>query len=121
MLTVAEMFEEAQRLSTLIDAGIDALRRHGVDLANAEHAYRKAKGQSWVRVLAELPGGTVPAREAWVNEQTATERLARDIADAERSAALEAVRSRRAQLSAVQTMANAHREEAGLARTGVAA
>ena len=49
MLTVGEMFEEAGRLSGLIDQAITALRTSGTALANAEHEYRKAKGMAWVR------------------------------------------------------------------------
>jgi hypothetical protein len=45
-------------------------------------------------------------------------RKARDIAEGMKMAALEAVRSRRAQLSAVQSIANAVKAETEFARTG---
>lgn len=113
--TVAEMYAEAQRLSKLIDEGIDGLGRVATAYANAEAAYRKAKATAWVNA----PDGMLAKeKEAWVDAETADLRAARDIAEAMKQGGLEALRSRRGQLSAVQTFANAHREEAGLARTG---
>lgn len=124
--TVAEMYEEAMRLSALIDEGIAALGRVAREYAEAEAAYRRAKSEAWVECPSDEAGAkpavwTAARREAWVNSETATMRERRDIAEGMKQAGLEAVRSRRAQLSAVQTFANAHREEAALARTGVAA
>lgn len=128
MLTVAEMMAEADRLGSLIDQGIEAMRRHAVALAEAENAYRKAKAEAWLRCPSDPAGTkagerdwTAARREQWVNAETADLRRIRDLHDSERQAAIEAVRSRRQQLSALQTIANAHREEAGLARQGVAA
>lgn len=108
------MGEEMARLSRLIDQGIQAMRDQARELASAEQEYRKAKAEAWLVV----PEGTVPAKEAWVNGRTADLRYRRDLADGLRSAALEAVRSRRTQVSALQTLLNAHQEEAKFARTG---
>lgn len=113
--TVSEMYAEASRLSALIDQGLSAMREHATSYADAEAAYRKAKAKAWV----DAPDGMLAKeKEAWVDSTTADLRRTRDVAEAMKQAALEAVRSRRSQLSAVQTFANAHREEAGLARTG---
>jgi hypothetical protein len=101
------------RLSRLLDRGLDALRDSARDYADAEQEYRKAKAQAWVSV----PEGTVPERQAKVDAATAGLRHARDLADGMRQAALEAVRSRRAQISALQSLLNAHRAEAEFART----
>jgi len=104
---------EARRLSTLIDRGVAALRQAAVDYAQAEHAYRQAKALAYLGTE-----GTVAEREAIVYERVGDLRLARDLADGERLAALEAVRSRRTQLSALQSLLAAYRSEADFARVG---
>lgn len=114
MTPVAALVAEMSRLSGLIDNGVTALSKAGHDLADAEHAYRIQKAAAW----SQAPDGTVPEREAWVNQRTADERRTRDKAEATRVAALEALRSRRTQLSALQTVANAYREDAAFSRTG---
>lgn len=117
-MSMAEAFKEAMRLSGLLDEGIDALKRYSVALAEAEQAYRLAKAKAWVHAKVELDGGTVPERQAWVQGQTAELRYARDLADGMRQSALEAVRSRRTQVSALQSLLAAEREGAAFARTG---
>jgi tRNA A-37 threonylcarbamoyl transferase component Bud32 len=109
-MTLTEMIRESERLSTLIDSGISALVQASTDMAHAEHALRKATAVAW----AKAPSGTVPFKEAWVEAETADEKLAFDIAESGRYNALEAVRSRRAQLSALQSIMAAHRAEAEL-------
>lgn len=113
-MTVAEMVAEASRLSTKIDEGVRTLASAAREVAEAEHAYRLAKAQAWI-VIAE---GTAKEREAQVDAATADERRVRDLAEASRLAALEALRSRRAQLSMLQSLAAAHRAEAEHARYG---
>jgi len=107
---------EVRRLSDLIDEGIKALTKYANEVANAEYDYRKAKAIAW----QTAPPGTVPMREAWVESETAEQRRSLDLAEGSRSAALEAVRSRRQQLSAVQSLLAAHKAEAEFARTGPA-
>jgi hypothetical protein len=109
-MTLTEMVNESERLSKLIDAGIASLVQCSTDMARAEHALRIATAKAW----AAAPSGTVPFKEAWVEAETADEKLAFDIAESGRYNALEAVRSRRAQLSAVQSIMAAHRAEAEL-------
>ena len=84
------------------------------ELAEAEHDYRLAVAQAFV----SAPDGTVPEKEAWVNGRCAAARRRRDLADGLRQAALEAVRSRRTQVSALQSLLAAERVEAEFARTG---
>lgn len=108
------LIAEMQRLSKLLDKGVGALAQAGKDLAVAEHEYRIEVAKAW----AKAPKGTVPEREAWVKAETADHRLERDLAESERVAATEAVRSRRTQLSALQTVANATRAEIDLGRYG---
>lgn len=123
-MNLADAFAEAERLSRLIDAGIEALRTQSEVLAARERDYRKAKAEAWVRCPRDSDprerNWSAGRREAWVDAETAGLRFARDMADGLRQAALEAVRARRAQLSALQTLMNAHAEEAKLARTGPA-
>lgn len=111
----AEVAEEMRRLSSLIDKGVHALREMATERAHAENAYRHARARAWT----ELPkdGLLAKEREDAVNAATADARLGRDIAEGAERAALEALRSRRQQLSALQTIANAHRSEAEFVRT----
>ena len=103
---------EAWRLSQLLDKGVAALRDAGVAYAEAEHQYRSAKAMAYL----ETESGTVAEREAHVYAIMGEHRRTRDLADGQKVAALEAVRSRRAQLSALQTLIAAHRAEVELAR-----
>jgi len=103
---------EAWRLSQLLDRGVMALRDAAVAYAEAEHKYREAKAMAYL----ETESGTVAEREAHTYAAVGEHRRDRDLADAARLAALEAVRSRRAQLSALQTLISGHRAEAELAR-----
>lgn len=104
---------EMRRLCDLIDRGVAALREAASEYAHAENAYRHAKARAWT--LA--PTGTVSERGAWVDGETADARLGRDLAEGQKVAAVEALRSRRAQLSAWQTAMTAERAEAEFART----
>lgn len=113
-MDLATLTAEANRLSALLDKGIAALRQASIEYAQAEHAYRERKAMAYL----ETEQGTVAEREAHVYAIMGDFRLRRDLADGERLAALEAVRSRRTQLSAVQSLLAAHKSEADFARTG---
>ena len=124
-MNTADAYAEAMRLSRLIDAAIEAMKNTSVELAQAEATYRKARAEAWVLCPNDLAGvkagereWTAARREAWVDADTADLRYKRDLAEGMRQAAIEAVRSRRAQLSALQTFLNAERAEAEFARTG---
>lgn len=111
--SLGSLIAEAQRLSGLIDNGVKALTEAARNLAEAEHAYRLARAEAWHHTE-----GTAKQREDEVNALTAAERRVRDLAEAGRMSALEALRSRRQQLSALQSIANAVRSEADLANYG---
>ena len=113
-MDLATLTAEAMRLSALLDNGVAALREAGVAYAEAEHAYREQNAMAYLATES----GTVAEREAHVYALVGDYRRHRDLADAARSAATEAVRSRRQQLSAIQTLLTAHRAEADFARTG---
>lgn len=115
-MNIGKYVDEVERFGTLIDNGLRSLRESATEVAVAEHDYRKAKAIAW----QTAPAGTVPMREAWVDAETATQRQRLDLAEGLRSASLEAVRSRRQQLSAVQSLLAAHKAEADFARTGPA-
>lgn len=124
-MNLADVPAEMSRLSSLIDGGIQMLREQSSALAEAEMAYRKAKAEAWVKCPTDDHGvkagereWTAARREAWVDAETADLRRTRDIADGMRQAALEAVRARRTQVSALQTLINANTAEAEFARTG---
>lgn len=110
---LSELIDEARRLSGLIDRGVTALRDAGVAYAAAEHEYRSANAAAYLD-----SSGTVAEREARAYEAVGELRHNRDVLDATRLAALEAVRSRRTQLSALQSILAAHRAEAEFDRTG---
>jgi hypothetical protein len=112
-MNVPDLVTEVRRLSSLIDRGVTALRTAAADVAVAEHTYRKARATAWLTTE-----GTAKQREDVVNAATADERMERDLAEGERVAVLEALRSRRQQLSAIQSVMNADRAEAEFARTG---
>ena len=114
MSTQLEIATEMRRLSALIDKGVDALRLAARAAAEAEMDYRQAKAVAWTTVRE----GTVPERQAHVDAAVSDRRFARDLADGQRVAALEALRSRRAQLSAAQTLASAFKSEAEMSRFG---
>lgn len=122
MLDQAETATEVRRLSQLIDAGITALRHQAEALADAENEYRKGKAEAWLRCPVDRPGDqrvwTSSRREAWVDGETADLRRARDVAEGLRQAALEAVRARKTQVSALQSLLAAERAEAEFTRTG---
>lgn len=113
-MNLPELTSELLRLSRLLDAGIEALQEHARGYAEAENAYRKARARAWL----EITDGPVAQREAQVDGATADDRMRRDISDGMKRAATEAVRSRRQQISALQSLAAAHRAEAEFSKFG---
>lgn len=125
MPSTNDMWPEAMRLSELLDHGLHELRQQSVALAEAENAYRSGKREAWLRcpidahdVKAGEREWTAARREAWVDAETAPLRHARDLAEHMRGTVLEAVRSRRTQLSAIQSFVAADRAEAEMLRFG---
>lgn len=115
-MNTADTFAEASRLSHLIDAAIEALKNTSVAFAEAERDYRRSKSRAWLE--CKSLDMLAKEKEAWVDAESSDDRYKRDIAEGMRQAALEAARSRRAQLSALQTFLNAEKAEADFARTG---
>jgi len=115
-MTVQEYAAEGQRLSRLIDEAVEELSAAAVGCATFEREYRRAKAEAW----GKAPEGTVPVREAWVNAEVGDQRFERDKAEGERVSALESLRSRRAQLSFLQTLMKATSEDMQFHATGQA-
>ena len=111
LTTPRELMDEMMRLSRLVDAGVAELIKQSREYAEAENEYRKAKAVAWF-VSGE---GTVKAKEAAVDRECEQQRGRKLLAEGMRLAALEAVRSRRAQMSALQTVSNALKAEMDLA------
>lgn len=112
-MTPDELTAEMLRLSKLIDASLDYLKVVTHEYAVSEDAYRMARAEALLRA-----DGTVAEKEAHADLATSKQRQAARLSDGMRVAALEAIRSRRAQLSALQTVANSAKAEMDLARTG---
>lgn len=114
-MTPAEMSQEGRRLSQLLDGALAFLKEQIKAAAEAERDYRKAKAEAWV----QAPDGTAASKEAWVNGKTADLRYQRDIAAGMEKASHQAIRSRMAQISLLQSVANAHRADAHNDRFGI--
>lgn len=115
-MELPELAAEVRRLSHLLDKALRVLREAGAAHAEAEHDYRLDRGQAWAVTAGQ--GMVVPEREAEVDSVTAGKRRDRDLAAALEKSALEAVRARRQQLSALQSLMAGAREEAAFVRTG---
>lgn len=110
MITPRELVEQMLTISKRLDASHDLLTAASADYADADAAWHKARSHAYLQ--AE---GTVAERTALQELATNTERRTMQLADGVRTAALESVRSLRAQLSALQSISNAVRSEAELA------
>ena len=112
MSQAGDLIREMERLSRLLDKGVKALNDAAHEYAEAESDYRRAKSAAW---FSAPDGDTVRAKEAHVDAVCEVERRRRLLAEGLRLAALEAVRSRRQQMSCLQTVANASKAEAEIA------
>ena len=114
-MSTVDHVAELRRLSSLLDQALGYLRDQTRELAEAENVYRKARAEAWVVIDTSA---TARQKEDQVNAVTADARRRRDLADGMRQGALEAVRSRRTQISALQSLLNADRAETELAKYG---
>ena len=114
MHTLTELIHEMLRLSRLLEAGLDELRSAAAENAHADSEYKLR----YSTALLQAEGKTVSDREAQAHIATGDARLRHKLAEGLLLAAQESVRSRRQQISACQSIANAARAEAEFARTG---
>lgn len=124
MESLEDFAREFDRFSRLLDGALGLVKEQVHALAESEAEYRKAKAKAWVECPTDPAGTkagerdwTADRRSAWVDAQTADLRRARDIADGMVKAGMEAVKSRRTQISALQSLLGARREEAAFYRT----
>ena len=110
----AELIREGRRLSKLLDEALAYLAQQVHLASESERDYRKMQGE----MILRAPAGTVLEKDAWLKAECADARFTRDLADGMRQAALEAVRSRRTQVSLLQSFLAGEREEMALTRTG---
>lgn len=112
-MTPQETADEMRRLNKLLDDALAYLRRQVQEYAEAEDAYRMAHAKAFLEAA-----GAAYLRKATADLATSSQRQRAHLADGMRQAALEAVRSRRAQISAAQSLLAGEREEMAFARTG---
>jgi hypothetical protein len=89
------------------------LRAQSEAFADAAHEFRQAWSAAYMRTE-----GTQGDKKAQADLETSHLRLAMELADGFRTAALERVRSARQEISAIQSLMAAYKEEAAFARTG---
>lgn len=112
---MALMLEKQRELDEAGDAYRDAMQAEAL----AEHDYRVAKAAKWSEAVRTLPIKTTAShKESWVQGETAALRRARDLTIADAKAEMERVRNIRQELSSLQSIANAIREEVAMARVG---
>ena len=112
-MNVSNIIDEGRRLSESLDK---ALRTHAKAVADAAHAevdFKHAWAKSYLR-----SDGPVKQREATADAETAELRRGWLLADGVRVSALEAIRSRRQQISLLQSEAAAFRAEAEVGAYG---
>lgn len=87
--------------------------------AEAEETYRTLRAVKWQAAESVLGlKANVGQKQAWVDGDCAAARRSRDEAIGHTKACFERVRNTRQKLSALQSAANAIKEEAAFARTG---
>lgn len=112
-LNLADIEKEIMRFSHLLDAGLAKLRETAQEYATADVAYKRCYSEAFLRA-----SGTVSEREQVATSAALQERHDVKHLEGLNVAALEAVRSRRTQISALQSLLAAHKAEAEFARTG---
>lgn len=113
MTTPQKVWERMERLDVLLNQALKEVRERSVEAAKLDSEYRRQWAEKYL--CAE---GTVKEREIEADRATAGLRERAKVAAALEKSATEALRTFRQQLSAMQTLAGAHREEAAFARTG---
>lgn len=109
-----DLIAEGFRLSQLLDDALAFFRNQVEEAASLEHDYRKARSEAWQMA----PDGRAREEEDWVKASTAGARERRDVAEGMKRAAVEAIRSRRQQISLVQSAMSARKSETEFAATG---
>ena len=118
-MNIDTLHERIETASNAIDEAKEDLDKAAQAYADAVREYRKELSKAWL--LAPLMRDdrklTVPEREAWVDEQVADYKAEEILREYLLKSALENVKSKRSQMTALQTLASGERELAGFART----
>jgi hypothetical protein len=109
MTDLANLYEELHRLSA-------ELRERGLACAEHDSHYKR----QWAKEFLKADAKTVSEREATANFNCSVQHREALIARALEKSATEAVRCRRQQISALQTLASAYKAEAEFVRTAPA-
>jgi hypothetical protein len=112
-MNAAELNMQLLDAANNLRASLEDLYQRSIEYAKAEQAYRAGKATAYLSTT-----GTVSERDARAENAINELRFRRDMADGLKLSALEAVRSNRGILSAMQTLASLSKEEAAFARTG---
>jgi hypothetical protein len=116
MTGVSEWNRQLLDASRALDDAHLTLDSRTREYAEADLTYRRANARAMIRQKGEK--GTVPEKQAIADLEVAEVRYAAQLAEGLKIAALEAVRSRRAQLGAVQSLVSLAKSEADLAKWG---
>lgn len=112
VVSLPDLARAIMERSAWLDRALDELREASGRAADAGKTYREEKAKAYVRCR-----GTIPEREANVDQLTSDLWHEAKLAEDLRAAQLEAVRCGRSQLSALQSIANAVKAEMEFART----
>ena len=96
-----------------LESDVRTLETRSREAATTDRDYRRERSVAYL-----MAKGTIPEREATVAKATDELRFRSQLAEDLKVAALEAVRSRRAKLSALQTLANSLKAEMDLVGYG---
>ena len=103
-----EIGQEARRLRDLLENGLTVFRQQSMQVAVAERDYRLAKAEAWAKRAGQ---GLAAERQAQVDADTAHDRYARDLADAQAKSARLAVQVRLSELDFLRSEFAALRED----------
>lgn len=109
-MTIPELTQALMETAADLRAANSDLYKLSVEWAHAEDAYRKSKAVAYLAA-----SGTINERNAHVDKVCSEDRLKAHLAEAEKEAKKELVKSLQAQLSALQTVAALMRAEMHLA------
>ena len=112
-MTFEDMAAHIYSAAEELERGQSLLERAVKEYAESERLYKMGRSTAYVAT-----SGTVAEREAATDQSVSTLRYEAHLKEGMKVAALEAVRNRRAVLSALQTLANLSKSEADFARTG---
>jgi hypothetical protein len=113
-LTASRFAERLRKLEADLDGAHAEHWKQVQAWADAERDYKKAYAQA----ILSSEEKTVAEREARADIATADLRHAWKLAEGLAQSALEAIRSRRTKVSAVQSLLSAYKEEAAFSRVG---